>query len=84
VNDAFLACAFVLMLALLPLALVARLGSALDGLVALELVGVLTTLALVCLAVGTGSTADTGVALATAVLTWVSGPLIARFLDRRP
>lgn len=53
-----------------------------EALIAMELAGVLTTMALVCLTVGyqRGSYGD--VAVITAVLTWVGGLVFVRFLDR--
>ena len=59
-NGRFLAAGAVLFATLLPLAAVAVRASPIDGLVALEVAGVLGTLALVCLAVGLQSTATTG------------------------
>ncbi|WP_324788267.1 monovalent cation/H+ antiporter complex subunit F [Streptomyces sp. H51] len=80
----FLIAAAVLLAGMVPPALVTARGRPVDGLVALELGGIMATLALVCVAVGTQSSAATGVALITAVLSWVGGLLCARFLDRSP
>lgn len=68
----------------MPLVLVALRERPIDGLVALEPGGAMTTLALVCVAVGSQSSSATGVALITAVLSWVGGLFGARFLDREP
>ena len=56
----------------------------LDGLAALQLVGTLATLAFLCLAEGYHRGAYFGVALVCAVLSWVGGLVIARFLARAP
>ncbi|WP_181139118.1 monovalent cation/H+ antiporter complex subunit F [Streptomyces sp. Ru72] len=83
-RQEFLIAAAVLLLGFAPLVPVCVRGRAIDGLVALELGGGMATLAVVCVAVGTQSSSATGVALITAVLSWVSGLLCARFLDRTP
>ncbi|MFR0357354.1 MrpF/PhaF family protein [Streptomyces sediminimaris] len=83
-KQGYLIAASALLLGLLPLLAVALRERPADGLVALELAGAVITLALVCVAVGTQSSAATGVALVTAVLSWVGGLLFARFLDRNP
>lgn len=83
-SSVFVACAVALFLALLPLAYVAMRGSPEEGLVALELAGAVTTLAVVCLAVGLESTAVTGLAVVTAVMTWAGGMVFTRFLDHQP
>ena len=83
-NPVFTTGAIALLLALLPMAYVAMRGRVEDGLVALQLAGALATIAVVCLGVGLGSTAFTGLAVITAVMTWVGGLVFARFLDRRP
>jgi multisubunit Na+/H+ antiporter MnhF subunit len=80
----FLIAAVALLIGLVPLAVVTLRERPVDGLVALGLGSTVTTLALVCFAVGTQSSADTGVALITAVLGWAGGLLCARFLDRVP
>ncbi|WP_112467466.1 monovalent cation/H+ antiporter complex subunit F [Streptomyces triticisoli] len=83
-RTAYLWAAFALICGLGPLAAVCRGARPIDGLVAVELGGAVTTLALVCLAVGYQSSAATGAALVTAVMSWVSGMVMARFLDRLP
>jgi multisubunit Na+/H+ antiporter MnhF subunit len=84
VNSAFLLAAAVLVLALLPLTYVAMRARPEDGLLALEVAGALTTVALVCLAVGLRSSALTGVALISALMTWLGGLVFVRFMDREP
>ena len=67
-----------------PCLAVCMLGAPIDGLVALELAGALTTLALLCLAEGFHRGTYFGVGLVCAVLTWAGGMVIARFLARGP
>ena len=83
-RNEYLIAAVALLAGLAPLVWVGVRARAVDGLVALELAGVMTTLVLICVAVGTQSSSATGVALITAVLSWVSGLLCARFVDRAP
>ncbi|WP_316740800.1 monovalent cation/H+ antiporter complex subunit F [Streptomyces sp. MK7] len=83
-KEGFLIAASALLAGLLPLLAVGMREPPVDGLVALELAGATTTLALVCVSVGTGSSSATGVALLMALLSWVGGLLFARFLDRTP
>ena len=83
-NPIFTAGAIALLVALLPLAYVAMRALPEDGLVALEQAGVLTTVGVVCLAVGLHSTAFTGLAVITAVMTWLGGLVFTRFLDHEP
>jgi multisubunit Na+/H+ antiporter MnhF subunit len=80
--NAYLAAAAVLVAAIGPCVLVCLLAAPLDGLVALELAGALTTLALLCLAEGVHRGTYFGVALVCALVTWVGGLVIARFLAR--
>jgi multisubunit Na+/H+ antiporter MnhF subunit len=82
--NAYLAAAAVLIAAIGPCVLVCLLAAPLDGLVALELAGALTTLALLCLAEGFHRGTYFGVALVCALVTWVGGLVIARFLARPP
>jgi multisubunit Na+/H+ antiporter MnhF subunit len=67
-RQEFLIAAAVLLLGMAALVPVSMRGHAIDGLVALEIGGAMTTLAVVCVAVGTQSSSATGVALITAVL----------------
>jgi multisubunit Na+/H+ antiporter MnhF subunit len=83
-TQAYLVAAAVLLVGLVAPALVCLRCRPLDGLVALELAGAVTTLVLVCLAFGYRSSASSGVALVTAVLTTVGALVAARFLDREP
>ena len=83
-NPAFVAAAIVLILCLVALTSVALWAEAADGLPALQLGGAVTTMALVCLSVGLKSTAMTGVALISGVLTWAGGLVYARFMEREP
>jgi multisubunit Na+/H+ antiporter MnhF subunit len=80
---AFLVAAAVLTAAMLPLVVVMVRGSLVSAVIALELTGVLTTVAVVCYAVGTQSTSAGGIAVLCAVLSWVSGMIYVR-LNRRP
>jgi hypothetical protein len=82
VTSFFVAGSAVLVLALFPLAALAVRGSLLSALVALELAGIVTTCALVCYAVGAQSTASTSVAVLTGALTWLSGMIYVRLMDR--
>ena len=82
--NAYLLAAAVLIAAIGPCVLVCLLASPIDGLVALELAGALTTLALLCLAEGFHRGTYFGVGLVCALLTWVGGLVIARFLARAP
>ncbi len=80
----YLAAALVLLGAWIPVAAVCVRARAIDGLVALETAGALTTLVLVCLAVGLHQSSFGTLALITAVCVIMSGLVFARFLDRRP
>ncbi len=82
--NAYLLAGAVLIGAIGPCVLVCLLAPPIDGLVALELAGALTTLALLCLAEGFHRGTYFGVALVCAVLTWVGGLVIARFLAGAP
>ena len=82
--NAYLLAATVLIAAIAPCALVCLLAPPIDGLVALELAGALATLALLCMAEGFHRGTYFGVGLVCAVLTWVGGLVIARFLARPP
>jgi multisubunit Na+/H+ antiporter MnhF subunit len=80
--NAYLLAATVLVGAVGPCLLVCALASPIDGLAALELSGALATLALLCLAEGVHRSSYFGVALVCAVMTWIGGLVIARFLAR--
>ncbi len=68
----------------LPLVAVGIRARAIDGVVAVEAAGALTTLVLVCLAAGLHQSSFAPVALIAAVCAVVSGLAFARFLDRQP
>jgi multicomponent Na+:H+ antiporter subunit F len=80
--NAFLIAATVLIAALAPLLLVASIRRPIDGLVAVEAAGAVTTLALLCLSVGLGDTILFTVAVIAAVASWIGGIVFARFLGR--
>lgn len=80
--NAFLVAATVLIAALAPLLLVASLRCPLDGLVALEAVGAIATLVLLCLSVGLGQSTFFTVPIIAAVASWIGCLVFARFLGR--
>ena len=80
--NAFTVAATVLLAGFVPLLLVCVRGPAVDGLIALELGGALTTMVLLCLAEGLGSSALFAVPVVCATVTWVSGLVYARFMGR--
>lgn len=80
--NAFLIAATVLLAALAPLLVAASLRRPIDGLVAVEVAGAVTTLALVCLSVGLGNSLYFTVAVIAAVAYWIGGLVFARFLGR--
>lgn len=80
----YLIAAVALLAGWLPAVAVALRARAIDGMVAVQLAGTLTTLFLICLAVGLHQSAFASVALIAAVCTIVSGLVWARFLDRKP
>jgi multisubunit Na+/H+ antiporter MnhF subunit len=83
-HSTYLLAASVLLAGFLPLALVAIRAEAIDGLAAVQTSGTVTTLALICLAVGSGQSAFAAVAVVCAVSTVVGGLVFARFMDRDP
>jgi multisubunit Na+/H+ antiporter MnhF subunit len=80
--NAFLIAATVLLAALAPLLIVASLRRPIDGLVALETAGAVTTLALLCLSVGFSESIFFTVAIVAATACWIGGFVVARFLGR--
>ena len=80
--NAYLVAATVLLGGLVPCGVVGVRGRPIDGLVALELAGALTTLALLLLAEGFDRSAYFSVALTLALLSLVGGLVFARFVDR--
>jgi multicomponent Na+:H+ antiporter subunit F len=71
-----------LLVGFVPLGWVAARLRPIDGLVALELAGTLTMLALLCFAEGFHRSFEYGVAIVAAVLVWAGGLVFARFLGR--
>lgn len=80
--NAFVIAATVLIAALAPLLLVASVRRPIDGLVAVEAAGAVSTLALLCLSVGLGDSILFTVAVIAAVASWIGGLMFARFLGR--
>lgn len=80
--NAFTVAATALIAGLAPLAVVAAVRRAIDGLVALELAGAILVLVLMCLAVGLHQSIYFTVAVVAAVTSWTGGLVIARFLGR--
>jgi len=80
--NADLVAATVLIAAIAPCLVVCIRGSLMEAIVALELCGTLTTLALICLAEGFHRQAYFGVALVCSVLVWISGLVFVRFVSR--
>jgi multisubunit Na+/H+ antiporter MnhF subunit len=72
----------VLIAAMVPCLVVCVRGSPIEGIVALELCGALTTLTLICLAEGFHRQTYFGVALVCAVLSWIGGLVFVRFVGR--
>lgn len=80
--NVYLIAATILAGAMLPCLLVILRGAIFEAVVALELCGALTTLALICLAEGFQRSTYFGVALVAAVATWIGGLIYVRFLAR--
>jgi multisubunit Na+/H+ antiporter MnhF subunit len=80
--NAFLIASTILLAALAPLLVVASLRRPIDGLVAVQATGSVTTLALVCLSVGLGNSLYFTVAVIAAVASWIGALIFARFLGR--
>jgi multisubunit Na+/H+ antiporter MnhF subunit len=80
--NAFLLAATVLLAGLGPLGATAVSRRPIDGLVALELGSALLVLVLLCLAVGLHRDIYFGVAVVAALMSWIGGLVIARFLGR--
>jgi multisubunit Na+/H+ antiporter MnhF subunit len=78
--NAWLVAATALGAGLLPLALVAWRAAPIEGVIALQLGGTTTALALLCLGEGFHQTTYFNVGLLAAVLTWLSSLVFARFL----
>jgi len=80
--NAFVWAALGLCLGYLPLLCVVARRRPIDGLVALELGGVLLVLVLLCLAEGFHRSFGYSVAIVAAVMSWIGGLVFARFLGR--
>ena len=80
--NAFTIAAAAIVLGLVPIGIVCLRAPELDGVVALELGGVVASLVLLCLAEGFHRSSYVDVAVVCAVLTWVSGMVFVRFLAR--
>jgi multisubunit Na+/H+ antiporter MnhF subunit len=80
--NAFTLAATILLATYVPLVLVIVRRRAIDGLVALELVGIIAVLVLLCLAEGFHRSFEYSVAVIAALLTWIGGLVFARFLAR--
>jgi multicomponent Na+:H+ antiporter subunit F len=78
----WLIAAAVLVLGLIPCGVVIARKSPADGLAALQLAGILTTLAALLLAAGTHRPTVADIPMALAVLTFPSSLLFAHFLER--
>lgn len=80
--NAFTIAALALLAGWLPLGYVVLRHRAIDGVIALELMGTVVVLVLLCLAAGFHRSYEYGVAVIAAVLSWLSGLVFARFLGR--
>ena len=79
---AFMWATFGLLACFVPLVVVVLRGREIDGVVALELCGTLTTLVLLCLAQAFGRTSYFTLPIICAASTWIGGLVFARFLGR--
>jgi len=79
---AFMWASFGLIACFVPLVFVLLFGREIDGVVALELCGTLTTLVLICLAQAFGRTAYFTLPVISATTTVVGGLVFARFFGR--
>jgi multisubunit Na+/H+ antiporter MnhF subunit len=82
-HPLYVAAATALLAGWVPLVVVCVRSSVIDGLVAVELAGTLTTLVLVCLAVGLYQS-FASVALISALCVTVGGLVFTRYLGRYP
>lgn len=80
--NAFAWAATALLLGFVPLVWVTLRRGALDGLVALELAGILLVQVLLLLPEAFHRSFEYGVAIVAAVTTWIGGLVFARFLGR--
>jgi multisubunit Na+/H+ antiporter MnhF subunit len=80
--NAFTIAGFALILGFVPLGALCLVAREIDGVVALELCGVLATLAFLCLAEGFHRSAYFDVPVICAVATWIGGVVFVRFFGR--
>ena len=80
--NAFAIAATALLVGYVPLLAVAFRRRPIDGLVALEVGGIILVLVLLCLAEGFHRSFEYAVAIVAAVMTFVGGMVFARFLGR--
>jgi multisubunit Na+/H+ antiporter MnhF subunit len=80
--NAFEVAATALLAGYVPLLWVVARRRPIDGLVALELGGAIGVLVLLCFAEGFHRSFEYGVAVIAAMLSWIGGLVIARFLGR--
>ncbi len=71
-----------LLVGFVPLAVVCLVSQEIDGVLALELCGVLATLVFLCLAQGFHNSTYFDVPVISAALTWIGGLIFARFFGR--
>lgn len=80
--NAWIAAGTVMVVLVLVCGLVATRRRTFEALVALQLAGTLTTVALVCLTVGFQASSYGDVPILAAILNWIGTLTYARFLDR--
>lgn len=80
--NAWLICATILLLALIPVGIQVFKGDTMDRLVALEMGGIMTPLILLLLTQGLQRMALYDIALSAALLSFGGGLVFARFLER--
>jgi multisubunit Na+/H+ antiporter MnhF subunit len=80
--NAFVVAGTALLVGFVPLGVLAVSSRAIDGIVALELCGVLTTLIFLCLAEGFHRSSYFDVPIVCAGATWIGGLIFARFMGR--
>jgi multisubunit Na+/H+ antiporter MnhF subunit len=80
--NAFEVAATAMLVGYVPLLWVVARRRPIDGLVALELGGAIGVLVLLCFAEGFHRSFEYGVAVIGALLSWIGGLVIARFLGR--
>ena len=80
--NAFAWASFALLLGYVPLLWIAVRRRPLDGLLALEMGGILLVLVLLCLSEAFHRSFEYAVAITAAVATWIGGLVFARFFGR--